>query len=165
MGEQHTEIRSALWAMWTSDVVWRPWFLLGMPIPWLLSLLAINTVAGDCMKRGTANLVSSSSALTANLVNQIMRFVALFISACIVNAPPYPKQVPFLSGALFLLAGGLGYSLPARPSLANTGPAPADDVQETLEKPYRRTGQERRTATPRELAGGSEQLEVGLRER
>jgi len=106
----HTKIVAATSQWWHSDVYWTlP--LVGLQVHWFIFLLVGNTVAGDLMKRGTANLIRDTSALTATLANQVMRFVALFISACIINAPPYPRAIPFVTGALLILIGGVSYTM------------------------------------------------------
>jgi UDP-xylose/UDP-N-acetylglucosamine transporter B4 len=92
----------------------------GIQIPYFLFLVCSNTLMGDILKRGTSKLIALTSALTANLVVSFMRFIALIVSAFIINAPPLPPQVPFFVGASGILVGSMLYASASQPKKAPT---------------------------------------------
>jgi UDP-xylose/UDP-N-acetylglucosamine transporter B4 len=108
-------IKATLLTWWTSD---RTFDVAGVKVPYFLFLVCSNTLMGDILKRGTSQLIALTSALTANLVVSFMRFVALIVSAYIINSPPLPPQVPFLVGASGILVGSMLYASASQPKKA-----------------------------------------------
>jgi UDP-xylose/UDP-N-acetylglucosamine transporter B4 len=108
-------IKATLLTWWTSD---RTFDVAGVKVPYFLFLVCTNTLMGDILKRGTSKLIALTSALTANLVVSFMRFVALIVSAYIINSPPLPPQVPFLVGASGILVGSMLYASASQPKKA-----------------------------------------------
>lgn len=108
-------IKDTLVTWWTST---RTLDVAGVQIPYFLFLVCANTLMGDILKRGTSKLIALTSALTANLVVSFMRFIALIVSAFVINAPPLPPQVPFFVGATGILVGSVLYASASQPKKA-----------------------------------------------
>jgi UDP-xylose/UDP-N-acetylglucosamine transporter B4 len=108
-------IKATLVTWWTST---RTFDVAGIQVPYFLFLVCVNTLMNDVLKRGTSKLIALTSALTANLVGGFMRFIALIVSAYVINAPPFPPQVPFLVGATGILIGSMLYGSASQPRKA-----------------------------------------------
>jgi UDP-xylose/UDP-N-acetylglucosamine transporter B4 len=102
---------------WTSD---KKLSVFGIEVPYFLFLLVMNTLMGDILKRGTSKLIALTSSLSANLVVSFMRFLALLLSAYVINAPPFPPHALFLSGAALILTGSILYAAGSPPAKAAT---------------------------------------------
>jgi UDP-xylose/UDP-N-acetylglucosamine transporter B4 len=108
-------IKNTFITWWTST---RTFNVAGVEVPYFMFLVVSNTLMGDILKRGTSKLIGLTSALTANLVVSFMRFIALIVSAYIINSPPMPPQVPFLVGASGILVGSMLYASASQPAKA-----------------------------------------------
>jgi len=114
---KYDSIKTTVLTWWTSP---RTFEVAGIQIPYFLFLVCANTLMGDILKRGTSKLIALTSALTANLVVSFMRFLALIVSAYIINSPPLPPLVPFLVGASGILVGSMLYASASQPKKVPT---------------------------------------------
>ena len=71
-----------------------------VPILWIY--LSTCVLLNYCSGMASAKIVGLSSSVILNLVLTASRFLSLVISACLVNAPPYPLPLMWVGSALLV---------------------------------------------------------------
>ena len=83
------------------------------PTLWLHLALTIGATFGTT--RCCSDVVGMSSSVFLNLVLTAQRFVSIVLSACVLNAPPYPPPKMWLGAACVVLGSVAFVIAPKRP--------------------------------------------------
>jgi hypothetical protein len=83
--------------------------LIGVAVPILWMLLALNIVCSVMTQRCIFGLIAATDSTTTTLTITLYRFGSILFSALIIDAPPYPPALLWL-GVLVVFVGSFGYA-------------------------------------------------------
>jgi len=89
---------------------------ISISVPSLWLLLLVNIGSQSVMKVSCLKLTSLAGSVSNVIVVTLFRFCCLVLSACVMNAPPYPSVV-FWIGGLLVLGGTLSYATTKPPEV------------------------------------------------
>eukprot|EP00939_MAST-03C_sp_MAST-3C-sp1_P004686 g4686.t1 len=82
--------------------------VMGFPIPILFALLFVVMVLNYAMTKACAQVVVLGNSVVLNLVLTVQRFTSIFLSATLINAPPYPESRMWI-GAFLVIVGCVAF--------------------------------------------------------